>query len=458
MTCPRRKPHLQKQLLSAFALFAAAGCADQLSTQPEPRIPLEIARSQTSSGQQVLAEATLKTFHASGNGRTREILNDGNGIAKVDVKPTNGTVDIIAPTVTVTAMAGTHYTSGGEGFGIRNPDDNSAERKSLEGEEAIAFSLTDSTGTRIGEFHARVRHYGGDADVLVETWLHGGLVTADTVPFFAGTSSTLWGTSFSTPITSIRFQALSGRVSIANPKLSVVEPDDPAPSAGLLAHYPFDGDFADATGSFGNGTPVAGAAFGADRLGAVGLGLTLDGLDSEVQLPAEITNSRAAGTINLWVQVVNPTTRQRCGRTDHPSVAPYHCQYNVFSKEGSTLRAQFGGAGVGAPLDRIYFRVANDSFMYTSPGAVSPTGWTMYTFVWDPSGKRTYINGQLAVSEPGSFTTASSGTLNLGSNGAATLRFRERLYGSMDEVRIYDRALDVGEISLLCDVQAVCGS
>jgi pimeloyl-ACP methyl ester carboxylesterase len=229
---------------------------------------------------------------------------------------------------------------------------------------------------------------------------------------------------------------------------------------GLLAHYPFDGDFSDATGRNAAVQPIgAGISFGLDRRGEVNKAVRLEGIGTELHIAAGITNGLPEGTINLWIRADNPTTRELCSRTDMPNVTPFYCQFNILSKglsDDPPMRAQFGAATPGGRIDRFYFKANDDADLYPSASTTDFSGWHMYTFVWGQFGRRMYLDGVLVEQAPGAVAAPTWGDLILGANGGTLRPDRERLRGWIDEVRLYDQAVPEGELRRLCDVAWVC--
>lgn len=229
-------------------------------------------------------------------------------------------------------------------------------------------------------------------------------------------------------------------------------PDLPPSPPGLIAHYPFDGDFQDATGNFADASPTGGVSFSSGRPTIPGQGLYFDGDISELLL-ADGLGVLPEGTVSLWVRADNPTGRELCGRTDLPNATPFHCQFNLFAQEGGSLRAQFNGA-TGAPIEGVDFIVGSEPRLRSSLGGLDSNDWRLYTFTWGAFGKRAYVDGELVGESSGALASRPGG-LVVGANGDNVLRFRERLRGWVDDVQIYDFALDDDAIRGLCDA---CGA
>ena len=123
---------------------------------------------------------------------------------------------------------------------------------------------------------------------------------------------------------------------------------------------------------------------------------------------------------------------------------------------------------------RYTLTIANSTvYAYTDLPVIpdGPTGWIHLAFVGDaqangPGGMKIYMDGEptvLSASGPGDTTFHDFGDLNLGTSQTAFIggfhymtpeRVLSPLGGLVDDVRIYDRALDDTEIAALADVDA----
>jgi len=235
----------------------------------------------------------------------------------------------------------------------------------------------------------------------------------------------------------------------------------------LRAHYAFNGNLVDESPAANTAIAVGAAAFADDRFGAPHASLDLN-VNNYVIVPGHVVHNLSAGTINLWIRVNNPTTRELCGRTDLPDVTPFHCQYNIFGMSHSSvppLRSQLNQfTGFDQPLDSLYFLVAGEdsgpSFVPSNP-AYDFTTWHMLTFTWDNTAKRIFIDGVLQREVSGTYTTASTGDVHLGRHGCDCYQEREHLNGQIDELRIYGRALsaaDIGALHAACTDQDADGA
>jgi arabinan endo-1,5-alpha-L-arabinosidase len=204
-------------------------------------------------------------------------------------------------------------------------------------------------------------------------------------------------------------------------------------AGGLLAYYPFDGNLNDANGVFAPGS-VMGATIGAAggslgyEAGVRGSAAVFNGA-SGVRLPNGLISSNAY-TVALWVkpaQLTAFTTTFFGARTGDAwvSLLPMgHAGVNGASMLWSGTAWYDAGLGLNVPVGR----------------------WSHLAFTVDKGAVNVYVNGARrfgGVNFPNVFTTA-NGTFALGVNW-----WDAPYKGSMDELRVYGRALSEAEVSAL---------
>lgn len=155
-------------------------------------------------------------------------------------------------------------------------------------------------------------------------------------------------------------------------------------------------------------------------------GLHFDGVDDLIDCGsgASITNlGREGFTVEAWV---NPT-----------SVAATHTivqkdgDYGFYILNGN-LVAQIWNLGTANPSRRVV----------TGSGLIAANTWTHVTAKWDGTNATLYINGVADPASVVSGTASGSGNLLIGSFSILANYFN----GTMDELRIWNRPLCVGEI------------
>jgi len=186
-------------------------------------------------------------------------------------------------------------------------------------------------------------------------------------------------------------------------------------NAGLLAHWPLDGDVRDSSEGGMHGTPVNGPLFVAGRSGRA---LSLSGGNQHVQLGG--ADVAPPWTASLWVRRrANPNTS--AGLIDSPSWSLRLEQWDGTKQVGVTR-----------------YGVADWLFGYTAPEDV----WVHLVFAGTASGISLYVDGDLVDALP---VTAD---LPMATIGKAV----DSLIGELDDVAAWNRALCGAEIRHIHDL------
>jgi Concanavalin A-like lectin/glucanases superfamily len=216
------------------------------------------------------------------------------------------------------------------------------------------------------------------------------------------------------------------------PFLRAAEPS--IPTDGLVAHFPFSGNALDAGPLQNNGT-LHGASLSSDRFGRTNSSLHLNGTGDFFETRSSLPESESI-TVSLWLSLESWVQLNNW-------VAP-----QVIFFEGD----DGGGRDVGCyVMGGFHFVVkSNDSLSY--PNWLPSLGsWIHLVCVADSVGNKMaiWIDGRKV--KEGEF----SGGANVGFHSRFNLGRRPGVYndwflaGSLDEVRVYNRALSDEEIGIL---------
>ena len=212
--------------------------------------------------------------------------------------------------------------------------------------------------------------------------------------------------------------------------------NDPASTPfnyGLVAWYPFDGNASDMSGNGNHGT-VNGATLGIDRHGTEGKSYNFDGVNDWIEvLHNEQINfdSSSKFSLNLWVKILGP--------------------YSVMEKwHGSVSYPFVVRAGLDGVHKSLHFakwdEVKSSIISIDSVGEIGD-GFHSYAFICEPNKISAFMDGRFESSD-----TIETGEIHnnhnlfIGRWGGTEIRYFK---GSIDDIRIYDRALSAEEISLL---------
>ena len=218
-------------------------------------------------------------------------------------------------------------------------------------------------------------------------------------------------------------------------------------TSGLIAYYPFNGNANDESGNGNNGS-VHGATLTTDRFGNINSAYSFDGFQ-EITAPNK-SNLNITGnlTISGWFYSVGPPTF----RTLHPIVTkrvsigagmPYYLGINY----------QYGINGNAEYKKPIFVSDLSysDGYQYLQSSTdIINSKWSHLLCTINGNNLKMYLDGALALDTliNNSKRVANTGNLIIG-GGARPDKPAEQIVGSLDEIRIYDRALTMDQITYL---------
>ena len=208
---------------------------------------------------------------------------------------------------------------------------------------------------------------------------------------------------------------------------------------GLVVHYALEGDVTDSSLNGNNGSASGTVAY---QRAKICDGVQLDG-NGYLQVPdSNDLDLKDALTVTAWIY------------PDSLSVPGHDSLYSILSKDNNyEFHIQNNGA--------LYWWWGNGSFT-TGAGVIPSQSWSHVAFVYSKAAgtMQVYVNGQQVASHSYSVSLpVNSSPFLIGADiatGGAEITGR-RFYGSIDEVRIYDRALSSQQISDLKNETDPCG-
>ena len=204
------------------------------------------------------------------------------------------------------------------------------------------------------------------------------------------------------------------------------------PTDGLVAHYPFNGNAKDESTNSNDGT-VNGATLTEDRFGNVNSAYSFDGVDDKIIVQhAEIQNSFPL-TISVWFKTIDSFPNNRF------IVGKYEClSYNGYSvfinSEGVATSYYYNNYPNGATIGS---QKINDG------------KWHSLITVFDEVGQKYYVDNVLVTEQSYNGTVQATSTntnLAFGFYPKGACQVDNYIKGSIDDVSIYNRALDSIEI------------
>ena len=213
---------------------------------------------------------------------------------------------------------------------------------------------------------------------------------------------------------------------------TVIDPADGGadlPTTGLVAHYPFDGNAADATQNSNDGE-VYGPVPVEDRFHLPNSAYSFDGVDDYIILDSLLNGHPTASiTIACWIYINGEITAGRIvDNQDWTDGNPKG--FNLYYNDDNGIN---------------FYPDIHNSY-YLSGSALERNEWHFVAASWDGSTVKIHINNSLTT------TGANSGPLEISNTrlviGNAPTRDRS-FDGAIDDIRIYNRALTVDEIAEL---------
>jgi glucose/arabinose dehydrogenase/PKD repeat protein len=207
-----------------------------------------------------------------------------------------------------------------------------------------------------------------------------------------------------------------------------------APPAGLVAGWAFGESFGttvnDVSGNGNTATLQNGPTWASGKYGG---GLQFDGVNDYLSVlnSASVNLSGNAMTLSMWI---NPSA----GGGDQVPFAKF------WSGTMSSPFYQYGVELDGGTTPHMYFGTAGGLVGASMGSGLAVGQWSHLAIVFDGSQVRFYVNGNLVSSAPLAATiTARDSLLQMGADARPSQFFK----GSLDDVRVYNRAQSQSEVT-----------
>ena len=214
------------------------------------------------------------------------------------------------------------------------------------------------------------------------------------------------------------------------------------PTNGLIAYYPFTGNAIDSSGNGNNGT-VNGATLTTDRFGKANNAYNFNGTSDYIQVAnsASLNSVSNQITISMWLNYDNLLS-------DYNWKGISKGGWNVGSGYELLYRNSYNGDSGGVQLTSSYSGYDASYFnLDTLQGK-----WINLISTYSQSQGKLYCNGKLipGSASGGGFSNFISNTYDLliGKRNPND-QFAGYVNGKLDDIRIYNRALDSSEVQAL---------
>jgi Tfp pilus assembly protein PilV len=200
---------------------------------------------------------------------------------------------------------------------------------------------------------------------------------------------------------------------------------------GLVSYWSFDDAGAGTAGDSigGNDGTVTGATATTSVKGIANQAYSFNGSSNYIALPAgaSLANSNLTGTVSMWI------------KRNELSLYP------VFYTDATDLDG-FWFRAFGNGL--VYFAGEDGgNYKFQLSGTLSDTNWHLITGTMEPGSTKLYVDGQLADSVASSLVNTYVPGIGIG--GDKFIGYNNFFNGSIDNVRIYRRALTADEVTTI---------
>jgi hypothetical protein len=221
------------------------------------------------------------------------------------------------------------------------------------------------------------------------------------------------------------------------------------PTSGLVGWWPFNGNANDESGNGNNGT-VNGATLTSDRFGNVNAAYSFTSVVSNF-ISADIGLLNNSISISGWYEAPSPTTR-------YPRIYYYgDYPFNFSNNQFNTITAGIMGnepSWIGTYTGRFYCETNISNSGFNHPSITSNNQWHFFTIVNDIQSNTTsmYIDGQFINSNVLGQNSISSSLIYFGRDPGDFFGGCSgcgRFNGKLDDIGIWNRALDSAEVAAL---------
>lgn len=220
----------------------------------------------------------------------------------------------------------------------------------------------------------------------------------------------------------------------------------PIPTDGLVAYYPFNGNANDESGNGNNGT-VNGATLTADRKGNANSAYQFGGMSNPNYILVKNSTTLQFSNECTISAFIKPSDWYGMDGWGYGSPNGVHC-YFAKSHDAKGITFLYSGS-----INDISTHLGSfESWAYNKTISASEIGnllnqWVHFTYVLSKSSVKVYINGRLkeTYETTPDFTTTNTQDIYIG-------KFSDYWYpisGTLDDIRIYNRALSDAEVQAL---------
>lgn len=229
-------------------------------------------------------------------------------------------------------------------------------------------------------------------------------------------------------------------------------------NTGLVAHWNFDGNASDISGNANHGIENGELEY-VD--GIIGKAAKFDGINDFIEIvPKSETNAIRDFSVSVWTYLIDSKTQVN-GAKDRQYIFDGH-SYSATTTTNDIYRQGFGLIYDGDTKtqeihDFIYY--GNKTFLEQNTRLSTKGKWVHHVFIRKGNKDYTYINGALIKSTYDRNVKKNNpldmqhnwfiGTFSGNNPNYNNNEFNYSFYGMLDDMRIYNRAIDASDVSEL---------
>lgn len=214
---------------------------------------------------------------------------------------------------------------------------------------------------------------------------------------------------------------------------------------GLIGYFPFNGDANDRSG-FNNNPTYNSGTLAADRFGNPNQAYWFNGINNNMTIPgAAGLNTATAMSIALYFNPETTNLATLVGKIDYTN--GNGTQFQVAINWSVYPGVLFG---INNPADNCADQINVNSSYVNTGGSLPINQWYCLACTYDQGVQKIYLNGVLIQQKTTPFTTLKQCTNSDIQIGTWWMGGQQRFQGRIDDVRIYNRALNQAEVTALC--------
>jgi hypothetical protein len=221
------------------------------------------------------------------------------------------------------------------------------------------------------------------------------------------------------------------------------------PTAGLVGYYPFNGNANDLSGGNNNGVVFGGVAITTDRFGNTNSAYSFDGINGYIKISNASNINNNNFTYNWWVTGISFPA------TEGSNMLEFGSQNFAGGHTGQAF--SINNNYVSTTGWRVSSGNADFSVVGFQNGTLPNTNtWYNVTVTRNDSIVRLYVNCQLIASGlTNGLLPYYNSPLDMFIGSRAQLSLTQYFNGKIDDIRIYNRALNQTEINTFCN-EGIC--